>query len=144
MKTESRAALTLAALIIASVVPRTAAAASAREEASFDTPPHVTEMVRPAYPEPARSDGVQGLVRLSLVVAADGTPGPSEVVKDVEGHPELAEAAAEAVAQWRFEPAKKDGEAVAARIVIPVRFQLEGRTKPEGRTKRNAVAPDGR
>ena len=52
----------------------------------------------PAYPALARSMGLQGIVKVDVTVAPDGS------VKDISikgGHPVLAQAAANAVRQWR-------------------------------------------
>ena len=57
-----------------------------------------------------------------LVEAAVGTDGKVTGVKFVSGHPLLADAAREAVMQWRFKPATADGQPVASSIRVPVNF----------------------
>jgi TonB family protein len=60
----------------------------------------VVAKVLPAYPQLARTMNITGVVKLEVVVTSNGT------VKSVGvkgGHPVLAEAATEAVNQWRWE-----------------------------------------
>lgn len=55
----------------------------------------------PAYPRIAVSLKITGAVQLQAIVRADGTV---KQVRVVGGHPVLAEAASQAVMQWRYEP----------------------------------------
>ena len=54
----------------------------------------------PAYPALARSMALQGIVRLEAVVSPDGTV---KTLAIKGGHPVLAQAAANAVRQWKWE-----------------------------------------
>jgi TonB family protein len=63
---------------------------------------HVVAQPRPNYPEIAMRAGVQGYVRLQ--VRATRT-GHIEVEKLIDGAPSLADAAIEALNQWRVDPA---------------------------------------
>jgi protein TonB len=56
-------------------------------------------------------------------VLADGRIGEVLVEKSA-GHPELDEAAANAVRRWRFDPARRGTEAVAMWVLLPVEFRL--------------------
>jgi periplasmic protein TonB len=78
---------------------------------------------RPAYPSSARRLGVQGTTLLSVLVADDGRVA-EVVVKQSAGHPDLDQAAADAVRRWRFEPARRGSEAVAMWVLLPVEFRL--------------------
>jgi protein TonB len=79
--------------------------------------------VRPSYPSSARRLGAQGTTLLRVHVAADGRV--SEVrVESSAGHPDLDRAASEAVARWRFEPARRGTEPVAMWVRLPVEFRL--------------------
>jgi protein TonB len=80
--------------------------------------------VQPAYPHSARRLGIQGTARLRVQVLADGRVG-EVVVEKSAGHDDLDRAAADAVRQWRFEPARKGAEAVATWVLLPVQFQLK-------------------
>jgi len=77
----------------------------------------------PEYPESARRDGAQGLVVLDVTVSPEGTPLDVAVAQS-SGVATLDAAAVSAVIRWRFAPARRDGDAVEARIRIPVRFRL--------------------
>jgi TonB family protein len=68
------------------------------------------------YPEGASGSAT---VVLSVTVNADGTV---RSVRPLEGEEPFASAAVEAAANWRFEPAERDGRAVAATIRFEVSF----------------------
>jgi len=57
--------------------------------------------VPPVYPELAKQARIQGVVRLSLVIAKDGTVQNMTVLS---GHPLLVKAAMDAVKQWTYQP----------------------------------------
>lgn len=64
---------------------------------------------QPAYPELARKNNIQGIARLQVVIAPDGS------VKDVKvlgGSPVLAQAAVDAVKKWKYEPAQVESSEV--------------------------------
>jgi TonB family protein len=65
--------------------------------------------VSPVYPEIARRMSITGTVRLSVVVAPNGTVKSS---KAVGGHPMLVNAAQDAMRQWRFEPAVAESSGI--------------------------------
>jgi len=92
------------------------------------TPPVPTLQGPPVYTEEARKARVQGVVILKTVIDTAG------VVRDVEvlrGLPMgLTEAAVEAVEQWRYEPAKRDGRPVPVYLTVTVQFSL--REDPPG------------
>ncbi|MGA2370151.1 MAG: energy transducer TonB [Candidatus Korobacteraceae bacterium] len=84
--------------------------------------PKVTQSPEPEYPEEARRAGYQGTVTLRLIVDAQGKPQKIKVQRSLGMG--LDEQAVEAVKQWRFEPAKKDGVAVALKITMEINFHL--------------------
>lgn len=89
------------------------------------TPPRVLEQVRPQYPRAARSDGIEGLVLVRVIIGVDGRiePGSVQVVRSV---PALDAAAMSAVSQWRFSPALgHQGRSVRVIVEIPVQFSLK-------------------
>jgi protein TonB len=79
--------------------------------------------VKPSYPAAARRLGVQGTTILRVFVAADGRVG-DVAVEASAGHPDLDQAAAEAVRRWRFEPGRRGAEAIGMWVRLPVEFRL--------------------
>ena len=79
--------------------------------------------VRPSYPSTARRLGIQGTALLKVHVLIDGRVG-DVVVQESAGHPDLDQAAGDAVRRWRFEPARRGNEPVAMWVLLPVEFRL--------------------
>lgn len=77
--------------------------------------------VDPQYPEAARSQRIEGPVVLDAQVLGDGTVGNIAVLK---GDPLLAEAAMQAVKQWKYQPYIVRGRAVERQERITVNFSL--------------------
>lgn len=72
-------------------------------------------------PDAARLLGVEGVVRLEIVVDATGAVSDARVLRSV---PLLDEEAIRAVKQWRFAPTVVDGQAVPVRMEVVVNFSL--------------------
>ncbi len=85
-------------------------------------PPKVLYDPDPDYSDAARRAKYQGTVVLWVVVGADGRPHEISVRRSLGMG--LDEKAVEAVRRWKFDPAKKDGQAVAVQISIEVNFRL--------------------
>jgi protein TonB len=83
-------------------------------------PAHIVE---PDYPPQCRRLGIEGSVSIKVVVGTDGRPR-NVVIDRSSGDARLDEAALVAVRKWRFEPARSDGKAVQAAVVVPIRFEL--------------------
>lgn len=77
----------------------------------------------PVYPRLSRERGEQGPVVLETEVLASGRCGSIRVLRS-SGYRRLDEAATSAIAQWRFEPARRAGQPVTVWVEIPVTFQL--------------------
>lgn len=77
----------------------------------------------PRYPLLARQRGEEGVVLLQVEVLPTGRCGQITVGSS-SGSVLLDEAAVRAVTRWQFKPAKRGGRLVAARVEIPIRFQL--------------------
>ena len=80
--------------------------------------------VRPSYPSTARRLGIQGTTVLKVHVLIDGRVG-DVVVQETAGHPDLDQAASDAVRRWRFEPAQRGSDPVAMWVLLPVEFRLK-------------------
>jgi protein TonB len=79
--------------------------------------------VRPSYPSSALRQGIQGTTMLKVHVLIDGRVG-DVVVQQSAGHPDLDQAAIDAVRRWRFEPARRGNDPVAMWVLLPVEFQI--------------------
>lgn len=115
--------------VLAEAPPLQAASASpvlASLSAAGYMPPRPLQGSSPApdYPARALRSGQEGLVKLLVSVSAAGAPEEIEIEVS-SGHAVLDQAALEAVRRWRFEPAHRDGQAVAGDIVVPIRFRLD-------------------
>lgn len=80
---------------------------------------------RPEYPRAAKRMGEQGKVMLRVYVASSGTPEKVEIGTS-SGSRRLDEAARQAVERWRFVPARRGDVPVAAWVIVPIAFALEG------------------
>lgn len=78
----------------------------------------------PPYPPAARRRGMEGQVIVRAEVQSDGTCSRAEL-KQGSGHGLLDQAALEAVKKWRFVPARKGNQSVAAWVDVPITFKLE-------------------
>jgi TonB family protein len=97
--------------------------------------PRLIEKVEPEYTQEALEANLTGTVVLDVEV---GTNGRAQVVQVKKGLGlGLDEKAAEAVQQWKFEPAIRDGQPVAVKAVVEVNFRPLGlpadRGKKQGR-----------
>ena len=80
-----------------------------------------THRVPPEYPESARRQQIQGTVRVHTIIDKDGKVIET---KYVSGPPELAQAAMDAVKQWRFKPTLLQGVPIQVECVFDLNFQL--------------------
>jgi TonB family protein len=86
------------------------------------TAPVPLSTVTPKFSDEAQRAKYSGICILSLVVDKDGSPRDIRVVRRLGMG--LDEKAIEAVNQYRFKPAMKDGEPVPVRITVEVNFRL--------------------
>lgn len=77
----------------------------------------------PRYPPMSRRRGETGRVLLRVYVSADGLAERVEV-RTSSGFERLDAAAREAVARWRFVPARRGDEKVAAWVLVPISFVM--------------------
>jgi protein TonB len=84
--------------------------------------PKATFAPDPEYSEEARKAKFQGTCVLWLIVGPDGHPRDIRVSRTLGLG--LDEKAIEAVKNWKFEPAMKDGKPVAVQINVEVDFRL--------------------
>jgi protein TonB len=112
--TETRLATpATAAATVPSARPEPAAAAPVVQTAPPRADASWAGNTPPPYPLAARRQGVQGTVRLDLLIAADG--GVAEVrLRESSGSAILDHSVMQTVKRWRFIPATQRGQAVAA------------------------------
>ncbi len=99
-----------------------AASAVYAQDSKFDEPPMPTKTVPPRYPSELKREGISGMVTMSITVDEKGAVQNPIVKKS--SRPEFEQPAIDAVSQWKFEPAKKDGQPVAVQVVVPVKFSV--------------------
>src|SRR4029079_1899696 len=85
-------------------------------------PPRLLKEVKADYTEDARRRGLAGDVVLEIVVRRDGSVGDVRVLQGLAGG--LNERAAQAVRQWRFAPAQRQGVPVDVIVEVAVEFKL--------------------
>jgi len=94
------------------------------DEAIYDlgpdvTAPRIVKQVNPRYPA-NRGVRAVGSVIIGLVVSSKGLPKDPHVIKGLDK--DLDESAVDAVREWRFAPAEKNGKPVAVRISVQIQF----------------------
>jgi TonB family protein len=78
--------------------------------------------VQPEYPEDAKNAGIEGTVRLHVIIAQDGR---IQQIQVASGQPLLVKAALDAVRLWRYKPTLLNGQAVEVDTEVDVTFQLK-------------------
>ncbi len=79
---------------------------------------------KPDYPTTLVRNGIMGMARVGFMVHADGRVDEITILHS--DHPDFAEAAREAVNQWRFKPWTVDLEHPAkTHVVAPFEFRLD-------------------
>ena len=85
-------------------------------------PPRLLREVPADYTEPARQRGVTGDVRSEIVVRRDGSVGEVKILQGLGMG--LNERAVQAVRQWRFAAARRQGIPVDVIVEVAVEFRL--------------------
>lgn len=88
----------------------------------FDVAPTVLKRVMPVYPEEAKADNLEGIVYVQIWVAKDGSVKDAKIAKSEQ--PAFNKSALEAVRQWTFVPAQKDGKSIDVWVTLPLRYRL--------------------
>lgn len=84
-------------------------------------PCHLMYRVDPVYPTQARQQGIEGSVRIHLVIASDGSVQSEKLIS---GPAQLAPAALEATQYWRYLPALLNGQPVPTEKDVEIAFHL--------------------
>ncbi len=84
--------------------------------------PRVKKQVQPLYPALLKKAGIEGSVEMKVVVNEQGRVEKATLVK--ASNPDFVGSVTEAVKQWEFIPAEKDGRPISAEVIIPFTFKL--------------------
>jgi TonB family protein len=119
----NRTSVTVAAAVLFTLIWSVPAGAQDEDEKIYTvgngvTTPRVTHQVDPEHP--ARGFRISGTVLIGLVITSKGEPKEVHVVRSLEK--DVDDAAVEAVKQWHFDPATKDGKPVAVKMNVEIRF----------------------
>jgi TonB family protein len=93
-----------------------------------DTSALVVQKVAPKYPDGALKAKLQGTVVLDVVVGLSGEVGQVAVVS---GDATLAQAAIEAVKQWKYKPYEVNGSPVEMETEVTFNFKLRAEPGPK-------------
>jgi TonB family protein len=78
--------------------------------------------VAPVYPEQAKREGIQGTVKLTVIINEDGLV--YEIRNNPENNPILEEAAIDAVKEWKYSSTLLNGMPVPVMATVTVIFRL--------------------
>lgn len=84
--------------------------------------PVAIDRVEPRYPEAARQARLTGVVILEAVIDRNGNVVDARVLRDIGLG--CGSAALQAVRQWRYQPAIRNGRRIAVYLTVTVRFEL--------------------
>lgn len=90
----------------------------------MDSPPTPVNRMPPQFPSKLLKDGIGGKVVVSCVIDAKGNILSSKI-KQSSGQQELDKAALQAVARWKFKPARRGGKPFQATCNIPFTFEVK-------------------
>ena len=105
-----------AAVLVAGSASSACADSPAKVDRSYPTP-------APDYPAGAQTNGEQGDVLVDVYVNSAGKPRKFKLHQS-SGFADLDNAAAEAVANWRFIPAIENGDTTSAWTTVKIHFEL--------------------
>ncbi len=96
--------------------------AAEQAAAQGDRKPRLLSHSEPRYTDDARARGVEGKVLLGFTIDHNGVPQSIQIKRSLD--PSLDQAAIEAVRDWRFEPAMKNGQVVSMWVESEIVFSL--------------------
>jgi protein TonB len=112
----------LFALLLSSLAPAQTVDHPLKADASV-TPPVLTRQVDPKMTRAMRKHPQTVVVMVSFVVDQQGTPVNLSVARSDDQS--FDKSALDAVSKYRFNPALKDGEAVAVYMNVVVNFEIK-------------------
>ena len=116
--------------MISQTLSSTAPQASALPAPAAPAPPKGGQLQQPkllsstaaVYPPLARAQGVQGDVTVDALIDANGKVSATTVLT---GNPLLQKAAVDSLRQWKYQPAKLNGEPIPIHINVTIAFHLK-------------------
>ncbi len=94
------------------------------ESASTTTPPVPLYNPQPPYSLAARKKKLEGTISMRVSIDAEGNVTEAQETSKPLGYG-LDESALQTVRTWRFRPARRNGQPVAATLVLAVDFRLD-------------------
>ena len=91
--------------------------------AKVDQNPTPLKTPEPKYPVSLRREGVAGIVSVTCVIDENGKVISAKATKSTRV--EFEQPALDAIHNWVFKPAVKDGKPVKVRVTIPFRFNAD-------------------
>ena len=129
----ARLAMRLALVVVAVATP-TALRAQASDAIyagqDLDTPPKLANMnatarlISEAYPEQLKKAGISGTVQIQFIIGTNGKVEAGSVEIVAASLPALADAAKQVAEKIEFKPGEAKGQAVRARVVLPIVFKV--------------------
>lgn len=116
-------------LLVQSTIARAQTGEMVYASSDLETPPRVaspalaSRVVQNAYPDALRRAGVGGVVQLQFVVGPSGKVEESSIEVVDAPIAALGDAAKRAVTRVEFKPGMHNGQAVRARVLLPVVFK---------------------
>lgn len=87
--------------------------------------PYITYSTTPPYPNEARKNGIEGTVRIKVLIDTTGKVTSASIISS-SGSSLLDQAALQAVYRWRFSPARDaNGQKVQCYVNIPVIYRIK-------------------
>jgi protein TonB len=102
---KSESCIRVAFTVVALIVLTTSLGAAQNPPKPANSERKIASRVAPSYPELAKRTHMHGTVKIEAVVRASGSVRSTRVLG---GNPVLVNAAVDAVAQWKFEPAQNE------------------------------------
>lgn len=104
--------------------PLPAFAGATEQAVQVDTPRFLSPLAAPHYPRLAKRKGIEGTVTYEVWLDEQGRQ-IKLTLKDSSGTQMLDAAALQAIEKWKFSPHKINGQAIAQRVLIPIKFKLD-------------------
>jgi len=88
------------------------------------TPPALIKKVEPKYPPELKDQKIEDSVRIKIVISKTGKVIDAQPIQ-TPSHQEFVKAAEEALLQWEFQPARKNGQPVSVIADVEINFRLQ-------------------